>query len=123
MNVCAVDFPAGVSELEMAGLIPVPASRVSVPLIAESPVQLECRLASIVEIGANKIVLGEVVFLHIRDEFVDTERHHVRTDALGMIGRMHGGGWYARTTDLFDMPRHTFAEWQEIETERKGSAT
>jgi flavin reductase (DIM6/NTAB) family NADH-FMN oxidoreductase RutF len=117
MNICAVDFPAGVSELDAAGLTPVPASRVSVPLISESPVQLECRLASIVEIGSNKIVLGEVVSLHIRDEFIDTERHHVRTDALGLIGRMHGGGWYARTTDLFDMPRHSFADWQAAHSE------
>lgn len=38
--------------------------------------------------------------------------HLVRKRCLllwwGLIARMHGGGWYARTTDLFDMPRLTY---------------
>ena len=115
MNVCGVDFPAGVGELEAARLTPRPAAGVRVPLIAEAPVQMECRLHSVAEVGHNQIVLAEVVFLHIRDEFVDPARRRVRTEALGLIGRMHGGGWYARTSDLFDMPRLTHTEWQEKE--------
>ena len=63
------------------------------------------------QVGANQIVLGEVVYLHIRDEFMDAESLRVRTEALGLLGRMHGGGWYARTTDLFDMPRKTYEQW------------
>jgi hypothetical protein len=31
---------------------------------------------------------------------------------LRLIGRMHGRGWYARTTDLFDMPRLSRADWE-----------
>lgn len=112
MNICGIDFPPGQSELAAAGLTATPSAAISVPRIAESPVQLECRLAQIVEIGDNKIVLGEVIFLHIRDEKVDAERLHVSTDALHLIGRMHGGGWYARLSDLFDMPRLSYAEWQ-----------
>ena len=115
MNVCGVDFPSGGGELEAARLTPVPAARVRVPLIAESPVQMECLLHSIAELGENRIVLAEVVFLHIRDEFLDADRRRVRTETLGLIGRMHGGGWYARTSDLFDMPRLTYAEWLEKE--------
>lgn len=112
MNICGIDFPQGQSEMEAAGLtssasVAVPAAR-----IAESPVQLECRLAQIVTVGDNKIVLGEVVFLHIRDAFVDMEKLRVRTEALHLIGRMHGGGWYARTSDLFDMPRISYTQWQ-----------
>ena len=34
------------------------------------------------------------------------------TDKLGLVGRMHGRQWYARTTDLFELDRITFAEWQ-----------
>ena len=44
MNVCAVDFPPQVSELEMAGLTPEASSLVSVPRIKEAPAALECRL-------------------------------------------------------------------------------
>ena len=112
MNICGIDFPNGESEIEAAGLTPVPSVAASAPRIANSPVQLECRLAQIAEVGDNKIVLGEVVFLHIRDEFVDMGKRRVHTDALHLIGRMHGGGWYARTTDLFDMPRIPYAQWQ-----------
>jgi len=112
MNICGIDFPPGQSEMDAAGLTSVASVAVPAPRIAESPVQLECRLAQIAEVGDNKIVLGEVVFLHIRDEFVDTEKLRVRTDALHLIGRMHGGGWYARTSDLFDMPRIAYAQWQ-----------
>jgi hypothetical protein len=57
-------------------------------------------------------VLGEVVAMHIRDELMlDPARHYVDTPGLRLVGRMHGRGWYARTTDLVDVPRITTAEW------------
>lgn len=117
MNQCAIDFPAGVSELENAGLTAAPSSRIAVPGISESRVRLECRLHSVVEVGDNRIVLGQVVFLHIDDEFVDLEKMHVRAEALDLIGRMHGGGWYTRTTELFDLPRPTYADWLKKENQ------
>ena len=113
MNICAVDFPPGVSELNAARLTTLPSATVAVPRLAESPVNLECRLHSIVPIGDNKIVLAEVIYLHIRDEFMDKETLRVRTEALALIGRMHGGGWYSRTTDLFEMPRIPLEDWPE----------
>lgn len=115
MNVCAIDFPAGVSELEQAHLTALPPAQVSVPRLAASPVHLECRLHSVVAVGDNRIVLAEVVCLHVRDEFLDGDpaRLRVRTEALGLIGRMHGGGWYTRTTNLFDLPRISYEERQK----------
>lgn len=115
MNQCAIEFPAGVSEMENARLTPAASVRVTVPRIAEARVQLECRLHSVVEIGDNRLVLGTVVFLHIADEFVDPEKQHVRAEALDLIGRMHGGGWYVKTTDLFDLPRPNYADWLKKE--------
>jgi hypothetical protein len=57
-------------------------------------------------------VPGEVVAMHIRDEcMLDPARYHVDTPALHLVGRMHGRGWYARTTDLVDVPRITATEW------------
>ncbi len=114
MNTCAIDFPAGQSELDAAHLTAVPSVRIAAPGLAEARVRLECRLHSVVEVGSNKIVLGEVVFLWIADEFVtsDGKSPRVRAEALDLIGRMHGGGWYARLTDLFDLPRPTYADWQ-----------
>ena len=112
MNLCAIEFPQGESELPHAGLTAAASVRVAAPCLAEARVSLECRLHSVVDVGDNKIVLGQVVFLHIADEFVDGERLHVKAEALDLIGRMHGGGWYVKTTDLFELPRPNYADWQ-----------
>ena len=117
MNICAVPFPPGVDELAQAGLSSVPSLSVKPPRIFESPVSLECREHSTICIGRNRIVLGTVVHLHIRDDLVDLEKMHVRTERLGAIGRMHGPGWYARTGDLFAMPRLSHEEWQQSKGE------
>ena len=112
MNVCAVPFPPGVDELEAAGLTAVPSIAVGPPRVGESPVSLECREHTTLSIGRNRITLGTVLHLHIRDDLVDPEKMHVHADRLHAVGRMHGGGWYARTNDLFDLPRLSYQEWQ-----------
>ena len=57
--------------------------------------------------------VGRVIHIHIRDGLVDPERFYVKTDQLRLVGRMHGRGWYARTSDLFEMDRITYAEWKD----------
>ena len=116
MNTCAIDFPAGESELAAAHLTTVASVRVAAPRLAEARVSLECRLHSIVEIGNNRIVLGEVVFLHIDDAFIEPGKMRVNVEQLELIGRMHGGGWYVHTTDLFDLPRPNYADWLASES-------
>src|SRR5690625_2160307 len=111
MNICAADFPADVDELAKAGLTAESGKRVAVPRIVESPVSLECTTMQLLEIGEDRsLVIGNIHALHLRDEFWDAERRYVRTEQLGLIGRMHGRGWYARTSDLFHMARKTAAE-------------
>ncbi|MCC7276554.1 MAG: flavin reductase family protein [Alphaproteobacteria bacterium] len=106
MNVCAVDFPPEVDEFAMAGLTALPGRQVRAPRVGEAPISLECRRLVTVEIGIGRnLVVGEVVHLHIRDDLIDRERLHVHAERSDLIGRMHGLGWYARTTDLFEMPR------------------
>lgn len=106
MNVCGVDMPPDVSEFELAGLTPVPGVKVRAPRVREAPISLECRRLVNVEIGIGRnVVIGEIVLLHIRDDLLDAERLHVHGERAGLIARMHGAGWYARTSDLFDMPR------------------
>lgn len=118
MNVTAIDFDHGVNEIEQAGLTPLPSVRVKPPRIAESPVSMECKLIQIVELGPNSgLVLGRVVAMHVRDEAViDAAKHYIDTPKLDLIGRMHGSGWYARTSDLFEMPRIPLEEWKALRT-------
>lgn len=105
MNRTAAEFPPGESELEIVDLATRPSVRVQPPRLALSPVNLECVRREIVAIGDNRIVLGEVVHARIDDTFFDPATGYVATERLDLIGRMHGRGWYVRTTDLFDMPR------------------
>lgn len=114
MNITAIEFDPGVDELAEAGLTPVPSVRVKPPRIAESPVAMECELVQIVDLGETGIVLGRVVAMHVRDDLVlDASKHYIDTPNLKLIGRMHGSGWYARTSDLFEMPRIPVKEWEK----------
>jgi flavin reductase (DIM6/NTAB) family NADH-FMN oxidoreductase RutF len=114
MNITAIDFPPGVNELAEAGLTPVASTRVAPPRIAESPVAMECRLLQLIELGAGRaVVLGEVLAFQIEESCVlDPARCHIDTPRLGLIGRMHGAGWYARTTDRLEMPRIALEAWE-----------
>jgi flavin reductase (DIM6/NTAB) family NADH-FMN oxidoreductase RutF len=83
------------------------------PRIAESPVSMECELMQIIDLGESGLVLGRVLAMHVRDEFVlDAASHYIDTPNLKLLGRMHGRGWYARTSDLFEMPRIPVNEWK-----------
>lgn len=112
MNICATDFPPEISEIAVAQLATVPSLQVLAPRIMAAPVSLECKHHTTLQIGRNHVVIGEVVQLHIRDEFIDAEKMHVRAEKMRLIGRMHGGGWYAKTSDLFEIPRISYEKWQ-----------
>jgi len=114
MNITAIDFEPGMDELVQAGLTTLPSVRVKPPRIAESPVAMECELLQIVDLGETGLVLGRVVAMHVRDEFVrDGSKCYIDTPSLKLIGRMHGTGWYARTSDLYDLPRIPVDEWEK----------
>ncbi|MGA8014213.1 MAG: flavin reductase family protein [Candidatus Acidiferrales bacterium] len=113
MNITAIEFEPEVNEIEEAELETVPSVHVKPPRIAASPVSMECALLQIVELGPdNALVLGRVLAMHVRDDLVlDPAKHYVDTPGLKLIGRMHGAGWYARTSDLFKMDRIPRGNW------------
>jgi flavin reductase (DIM6/NTAB) family NADH-FMN oxidoreductase RutF len=117
MNICSVDFPPGINELEKARLTTVPSSLVTVPRIAEAPAALECRELTTLEVGRSRVILGTVVEIFVRDEFVDPSGPYIRAESLHTIGRMNGLGNYVRTRDFFQMDRQSFAEWQKSHSE------
>jgi len=113
MNITAIEFEPSVNELAEAELETIPSVHVKPPRIAASPVSMECALMQIVELGPdNGLVLGRVLAMHVRDDLViDPAKHYIDTPRLKLIGRMHGTGWYARTSDLFQMDRIPRANW------------
>ena len=114
MVVTAIDFAPEVSEVGEARLTTAPSVKIAPPRIAESPVAFECELYKIVELPHDRdLVLGRIVYMHIADAAVlDAERCYVDTPKLDLVGRMHGGGWYSRTSDLFEVPRIPIGEWK-----------
>lgn len=114
MNICAVDFPMGVDELEMAGLTTEHSQLVSVPRIAECPACLECREYQTIEIGNSRVVLGQVLGVYVKDEFIDPKGPYILAENLHAIGRMNGLGAYVRTRGaFFQVERLTYQDWQK----------
>jgi flavin reductase (DIM6/NTAB) family NADH-FMN oxidoreductase RutF len=105
MNKCAASLPYGESELNPAGLHPAPSSLVKPPRIAEAPASLECLEWGTLQIGDNRVIIGLVKRIHIRDELFDPETRRVHADRLHIIGRMSTPHWYCRTRDRFEMIR------------------
>ena len=114
MNFTAIDFPPEIKDLEIGALKTEPSLIVKVPRIAASPASLECRELMTMEIGRNRIILGQVVAVHVKDEFIDQTGHYIRAEDLHAIGRMNGLGAYVKTRDaFFSIPRVTYAECQK----------
>jgi flavin reductase (DIM6/NTAB) family NADH-FMN oxidoreductase RutF len=81
------------------------------PRIAEAPVSLECTEWGTLQIGANRVAIGLVKRVHLRDELFDAETQRVRGDRLFLIGRMASPHWYCRTRDRFEMARPESERW------------
>jgi flavin reductase (DIM6/NTAB) family NADH-FMN oxidoreductase RutF len=106
MNRTAAEYPAEVDEFTIAGLTPLPSDLVKPPRVAESPVNMECRLNQIVPIGQGRhqhgLVIGEIVLLHIRDDIING--HRINHQKLQPTGRL-AGSMYCHTADVFEMVR------------------
>jgi flavin reductase (DIM6/NTAB) family NADH-FMN oxidoreductase RutF len=105
MNQCAASLPYGENELLRAGLNAVPSSVVRPPRIAESPASLECVEWGTLRIGDNRVVIGRIQCVHVRDELFDVEKKRIRSDKFFLIGRLASPHWYCRTRDRFEMIR------------------
>lgn len=105
MNLTAATLPHGVNELERAGLTTLPSSVVRPPRIAEAPASLECTEWGTIQIGGNRLIIGLVKRVHVRDELFDPETLRIRSERFQAIGRMASPDWYCHTGDRFEMKR------------------
>ena len=105
MNRTSASLPYGVSELEQAGLTAVPSSVVGAPRIGEAPASLECKEWGTLQIGKNRVIIGIVRRVHVRDSLIDPEKLRIRSEDFHVIGRMASPNWYCRTRDRFEMIR------------------
>jgi flavin reductase (DIM6/NTAB) family NADH-FMN oxidoreductase RutF len=106
MNQASGEYPSHVDEFKEVGLTPVKCDLVKPPRVAESPVNLECRLLQILEFGelprSSSFVIGQILRAHVQDEL--WKNGVIQGDKLKAIGRM-GEDFYCRTVDRFEMKR------------------
>jgi flavin reductase (DIM6/NTAB) family NADH-FMN oxidoreductase RutF len=81
-----------VDKFSAFGLTPLPAEKVAPPLIAECPVNLECRLLDVQESGDHDLFRGEVLAQHA-DESVLDDRGRIRVEKLDVLCYLHGEYW------------------------------
>ncbi|MDY6949501.1 MAG: flavin reductase family protein [Pseudomonadota bacterium] len=109
MNATSTPVPAAVDEFEFAGLERAPSRVVRAPRVAASPVNLECKVLEIVRFGGSdgmprtQITFGQVVAMHIREEFLDAEGYFDTAKAQP-VARL-GGIQYATCGPPFELPR------------------
>jgi len=106
-NLASGDYPPETSEFDITGLTPVASDLVRPPRVAESPVQMECRLRTAIPIGEaparTVLVLGDVLRFHVRND-LPFEGGHVDAAKLAAVGKMGGFEW-CRTGDRFSLKR------------------
>jgi len=93
MNDTAPEFPPEISEFEEVGLTPIESQIVKAPRVKESPINMECKLLEVVEVGAAEpgggfLVIGEIVLFHIQNDLLDNGR--INTGLLKPVGRLAG---------------------------------
>jgi len=110
MNITATDFPPEVDEFREARLTPVPGERVKAPLVGESPLNLECKLVQMLDLGGpprgprkTTIIIGEVVLFHVADDCWTGEGIDVpRLKTIARMGTVVGHP-YCVSTVPFDL--------------------
>lgn len=108
-SLASTDYPADVNEFVKAGLTPVKSELVKPFRVKESPVQMECKVKEVVELGsgggAGNLVICEVVRMHI-SESVLAEDGKIDPEKIDLVGRC-GGNFYSRAhgSALFEVAK------------------
>lgn len=106
MHQTSAPYPSDVSEFDAVGLTPLPSEMISPPRVAESVVNMECKLHQIVRLGdeqlAGSLIIGQILCIHFAENVYKDE--HVDIDLLKPVGRMAGTS-YSTVKDRFELPR------------------
>ncbi len=107
MNQTSAEYAQDISEFEKAGLTKAPSQIIKAPRVAESPINLECKLYQTVHIGApgpgsSILIVGEIVHYHLRKDVYEDGR--ILTEKLKPVGRLAGTS-YCPVREIFNIPR------------------
>ena len=113
INATATDFPAEVSEFGAVGLTAEPSATVAPSRVVESPVALECRLHSAIELGNSTVVIGRVTHAAVdSDVFVTDARGNSLPDVhkLAPLARLGRNEW-SRLGKVIEITRIPYDTW------------
>tara|TARA_Y100000994_G_scaffold130186_1_gene106657 strand:- start:2571 stop:3446 length:876 start_codon:yes stop_codon:yes gene_type:complete len=103
------DYPKDIDEFIKAGLTPVHSKKIKPFRVQESPVQMECKVNDIIELGKNggagNLIICEVLLIHISKHILNDE-NKIDQHKIKLIGRM-GSNWYSKGFDeaLFEVKK------------------
>jgi len=109
MSLASSPYAPGVDEFIKAGFTPLASEKVAPFRVAEAPVQFECKVNQIIELGqeggAGNLIICEVVQLHIQEELLN-ENGLIDQHKIDLVARM-GGDWYCRanTHAMFEIKK------------------
>ena len=108
MSLSSTEYPEGVNEFVKSGFTQLPSHKVKPYRVAESPVQLECKVNDIIALGteggAGNMIICEVVQIHIKEEVLD-ENGVISPEKIDLVSRL-GGNWYSRAKNgLFEVEK------------------
>ena len=86
---CGVRSGKNTDKIEKMGLQMMPSSKVDVPLIAQSPVNIECRVRQIMQLGSHDMFIADIVALDISEKYID-ENGRLALEKAGLIAYAHG---------------------------------
>lgn len=101
MSLSSSPYEKGVDEFVKSGLTPIASEMIQPFRVKECPVQMECKVVEIKELGdgggAGNLVICEVLKIHISDEVLD-ENQMIDQQKIDLVARM-GGNWYCRADE------------------------
>lgn len=101
MSLASSPFNSTIDEFEKSGFTKVESETIRPYRVAESPVQFECKINEVIELGneggAGNLVICEVTKIHI-DEAVLDENGKIDQHKIDLVSRM-GGNWYCRADE------------------------
>jgi flavin reductase (DIM6/NTAB) family NADH-FMN oxidoreductase RutF len=109
VSLSSCDFEQGVNEFEKAGFTSIKSDLVKPFLIKESPVNFECKVNKVIELGkeggAGNLVICEVLKIHIDETILDADEN-IDPLKLNALSRL-GGNWYGKATkdSLFQLAK------------------
>ena len=108
VSLSSTEYAEGVNEFKKAGFTMLRSDVVQPFRVKEAPVQFECRINEIVELGeeggAGNLVVCEVLKMHIQEEILD-ENGYIDQHKIDLVARM-GGNWYTRAiSGMFEVPK------------------